>query len=330
MYRSILVPLDGSSFSEHALPLARALTRACRARLRLAHVHVAPVAYYADGLPVINAENDLLSREAERDYLERLRAELSANGLATTCVLLEEPVGAALAREAAEREADLVIMTTHGRGGWSRMWLGSVADELMHNLNIPLLLIHPREGTPGPTGEFRRILIALDGSPLAEQILPSVQALGADEQTEYTLLQVIEPFVALGGPAPYSAQLEQDFTERRQDEAEAYLESVARRLRIQGPRVRTRVVADLQVAQAILNDAWRRQADLIALATHGRGGLRRLLVGSVADKVLRGADTPVLLLRPREVPPIARAAHTTAESPPQPGLDRAATALSAS
>jgi nucleotide-binding universal stress UspA family protein len=110
-----------------------------------------------------------------------------------------------------------------------------------------------------------------------------------------TLLRVIE-----ASPAPTAGQASRprSLEEEREAAAREYLEKIAARLREEGVSVQTRVVAAPHAAPAILEEAQTQRCDFIALATHGRGGLRRMLLGSIADKVIRGASTPVLVYRP--------------------------------
>lgn len=306
MYRSILVPLDGSPFSEYALPIARAVASRSGAPLRLVHVHVPLDGLPIDGVPLVDPQLDQESRDYERAYLERLRQEIPAELERPTMVaLLDGSVAAALAEEIRASCADLVVMTTHGRSGLTRVWLGSVADTLIHHVAVPLLLLRPHESASPPehVTTFRRIIIPLDGSLFAEQIIDRALGLDPARQAEYILLQVIEPFVRLGygGAASVPISAEYEVSMHRQTATQRYLESVAQHMRAGGRQVRTQVAIEERPAVVILRYAQEHQADLIAMATHGRGGPARLLVGSVADKVLRGADCPVLLYRPREL-----------------------------
>jgi nucleotide-binding universal stress UspA family protein len=193
-------------------------------------------------------------------------------------------------------------MTTHGRGGLERAWLGSVADALVRCCSVPILLLRPGESTPdiAQVPQFKRILIPLDGSALAEQILAPALELGGLAHAEYTLLRAVEPFVLVGyAPVAQASRLDLKLTQEGLAEAQRYLDRVAERLRAAGRPPRTRALLAEQSAAAILDEARRQDADLIAMATHGRSGLARLLLGSVADKVLRGATLPVLMVRPR-------------------------------
>jgi nucleotide-binding universal stress UspA family protein len=223
---------------------------------------------------------------------------------------LEGPVVDGLVQEVKAAGAGLAILTTHGRGPLARVWLGSVADELVRRLHIPLLLVRPHDGALDLAREpvFERVLIPLDGSPLAERILESAVAVAKLQESACTLLRVIKPMVvgnydprdtALSGIDGRVVSKLRTLHDQDRVNAHDYLEAVACRLRAQGLRVRTRIVVHDQPAVAILDEVKAKPGDLVALATHGRGGLQRLLLGSVADKVLRGAGVPVLVFRPQ-------------------------------
>jgi nucleotide-binding universal stress UspA family protein len=305
MYRNLLVPLDGSTFGEHALPFAYSIAQRSKAVLHLAHVHVLNDPIYIEGMPVIDADLHSLGREHERTYLEQVRERLlSTTTLSITCANLDSDgsVAGTLARYAETGKIDLVVMTTHGRGGLARAWLGSVADVLVRCNTAPILLLRPGDGAPDLAlpQQFKRILIPLDGSTFSEQILESALELGGLTQAEYILLRAAEPFVLPGyAPLAQASRLDVKVTQEGLAEAQRYLDRVAERLRAEGRPVRTRAVLAEQPAVAILDEARRQDVDLIAMTTHGRSGLVRLILGSVADKVLRGATLPVLMVRPR-------------------------------
>jgi nucleotide-binding universal stress UspA family protein len=305
MMRAILVPLDGSAFSECALPTACAMAERAQAALHLVLVHVPAYSSYIDGAAVLDDQIDAISREADYAYLQTVQQRLVAEGMpAPSIAVLDGPIAETLGTYATEASTDLIVMTTHGRGGMARFWLGSVADSFVRHSHVPVLLIHPREipdaPTPIPPRPLRKICVALDGSSLAEQMLEPALALGALGDAEYMFVQVIDALVIVSSPfTPEVLQQEYLALHRRQSNAQQYLEALAAPLREQGYRITTQVLIDRQAALAILHTVREQGCDLIALATHGRGGFRRLLLGSVADKVLRGADRPVLLYRPR-------------------------------
>jgi nucleotide-binding universal stress UspA family protein len=294
MYRSIVVPLDGSAFGEHALPFALSLARRAGAQLHLAHVHVPPA-------PILADANDAELRTSERMYLDGLVQRVEARwDVPITTMLLDGPVAPTLHVYAIACQADLVVMTTHGRGALSRFWLGSIADTVIRQAPVPVLLIRPQEQPLDIVHEpaVKRILIPLDGSALAEQMLTHATALGRLVQAEYMLLQAIEPIYVGYRTELYGVGVNALGMERLRIEAQEYLDRFAAQLRADGLRVQTATVIDL-AGSAILNSAEEHAVDLIALATHGRSGLARLLIGGVADKVIRGASVPVLLHRPQ-------------------------------
>jgi nucleotide-binding universal stress UspA family protein len=212
----------------------------------------------------------------------------------------------ALVQHASQTHANLIVMSTHGRGPMKRVWLGSVADGVVRHSPIPVLLIHPGEGTPrDPASEwlFGRVLVPLDGSGYSEEVLPWAVALGEVGGAAYTLMEVVQPPMVLG--PPYGTfpppHIDDEQLRALRVASKDYLEGVADRLRTREFRAETIVRDDASTAQGILDQAEKNDVDLIAMSTHGRGGLGRVLLGSVADKVVRGATVPVLLLRPSGV-----------------------------
>src|SRR5262245_7311372 len=149
MYRSILVPLDGSNFGEHALPLAASIARRAGARLTLAHVHEPITTLYGEGAMLLSDDLDVHARTQKRAYLERVIARLGRAAPPTFgSLLLEGGVIEAIQEQVVKDAVDLVVMTTHGRGPLGRFWLGSVADKLLRQLDVPLLLVHPGQSAP--------------------------------------------------------------------------------------------------------------------------------------------------------------------------------------
>jgi nucleotide-binding universal stress UspA family protein len=316
MFRTILTPLDGSAFGEHALPTALSIARRSGADLRLLNVQPLPSLIYSE-TPLFLADPYLEDyvreqyRAAGLAYLDGVAKRLKGLPAAgVTRVVAEGEVRDVIRSQAESAHADLVVMTTHGRGPLGRFWLGSTADELVRTLPMPVLLVRPGLGAPDLEHEanFRRILIALDGSPLAEQVLEPAVEIGRLAGAACTLLRVVRPVVppeyALEGSSVIHLTKGLEKLDAREkwlcEQAEKYLEMKAAGLRARPLPVQTRVVVEDQPAVGILQEAQNLDADLIALATHGRRGLSRLFLGSVADKVVRGGRLPVLLVRPKE------------------------------
>lgn len=304
MLQSLLVPLDGSNFSERSLPLAGQIARATGATLHLAHVHVpyepdqllSNTQFHFEGVDMTDYDSG--HREQERAYLTGLAAKVGEDGTPVDAKLLEgRGVADELVTYANEVETDMILMTSHGYSGFSRLWLGSVAGEMIRRSTLPLLVIHPgeREGELEGVVAVRHILIPLDGSKLAESVLGPAGELARATGARLTLAHVLTVPNGLGprilSPAP-------EKVERDLEDAREYLGATAEVLRQNGLEVATHAAAGRVPALAIARLAEQLNANVIALATHGYGGLKRTLLGSVADKLLRVSEIPLLVMRP--------------------------------
>jgi nucleotide-binding universal stress UspA family protein len=305
MFNRILVPLDGSPLAEQALGRAIAIARASSAEIDITLVHQ-PFVFdgFADAPWIDQLEN------VERDYVTTIDAEVRSGGLvrATHAVLRGQPVDM-ICRRIEEVQADLVVMTTHARTGLNRAWLGSVADGIVRHATVPVLALRPAEGVSRRDAShrlFERMLIPVDGSTESTEIFKAASALGKCANARLTLLRIVEPIplvsMEAGLPSGYVPALaDATSTRRLADEAKEELVETARHLQEEsGLAVDAQVVVEPRVAPAILEFARTHDNDVIAMATHGRG-LSRLLMGSVADKVMRGGTLPVLFYRPVRV-----------------------------
>ena len=303
MYRALLVPLDGSAYAEHALPLALGIASRAGATLNLVSVQVPFPPVYGEGMARLENPLEADSRQKARSYLGGVVRRIAAvSPVPAAATLLEGPVAESLCRQATTAGVDLVVMTVIGAGPWTRLWLGSVADELVRRLPMPLLLLRPQEPAPelGRVPRVKHILLPLDGSEAAEQVVEPAAVVGALMQAEFTLLRVLNPVAPVTDAEGRSPGLQsQTRQEQLQAEAQAYLDRVAERLRARSLPAQTRVVFHEHPAVAIL-DAHAHDIDLIAFTTRGHRALPWLFLGSTADKVLRGASTPVLVQRPRD------------------------------
>lgn len=305
MYQTILVPLDGSRFSEYALPSAAGLARRHGARLELATVaHPAPGAV---GPPsptgVVGDDTREEARKQAEAYLEQIKERLEGTGAGVEVVPRVLPMGNvanSLVRQIMASKADLVVMTTHGRGPLQRAWLGSTADGLVRQAPCPILLHRPAEDAAveltGEPAEYRHVLVPLDGSEAAEQALSHLPEVAADGG-RVTLFRVTPAHTASVSPYLPHVVYEEHDRERIRGAAREYLEEKAARLRKGGLDVQVEVLEHDQPALAIIERSEALDVDLVVMNTEGRGGVSRLVLGSVADKVVRGVDTPVLLHR---------------------------------
>lgn len=310
MYHRIVVPLDGTPFGEYAIPCAAHIAQRTGAILELCHVHVhqdrnpdlaALTPYQFQHCIDAEYEYDATQASAERATLDAVAERIRARYPITVSTrMLTGHIEDALLHETEHALADLVVMATHARAGFARVRLGSVADRLVHRLSRPLLLVQPgTEVRPPEEVRFRRVLITLDGSPFAEQVLEQVTPLLLATGAQPTLLHVVAPLL---GPVRRGDGQENFRVIHRREDAIAYLMTQAQPLAEQGLHPQIQAVVERSAAAAILNAGAYDDVDMIAMATHGRGGLSRLLMGSVADQVLRNCRKPILLFRPRPVP----------------------------
>jgi nucleotide-binding universal stress UspA family protein len=208
--------------------------------------------------------------------------------------------GPALVDYVRQMDIDLVVMATHGRGGIRRAWLGSVADHLIRNLEVPVLLVRQQVGKPAadhPVGTGR-ILVPLDGSPLAEEALDAAASLARIWGTELSLVQVVRPtLLSTDSALPLPSAYDKELTAGCLGQAQEYLDEVVDRLYGQGLGASGTAVLGWSVADSILELARPDAVALVVIATHGRTGLGRLVFGSVADELVRGARVPVLVWR---------------------------------
>jgi nucleotide-binding universal stress UspA family protein len=302
MFTEILVPLDGSTLAEQAIGPAVAIARASSAALDLVLVHDPMThARFEDATP----DPDTVTVEGK--YLARIARELvTGAGVRATHSTLRGDPSAQICEQARSVNADLVVMTSHGRTGLSRAWLGSVTRGVLRHASIPVLVIRPSdEGKGRGTTRhlFKRILVTLDGSPPSARILLAAKALARCSEATLVLLQVVQPVphvtMDLGLGIERSVGADTAATDQLVHQAWRHLGDLASALVAEGIAVETEVVIAEGVARAILECASGLRVDAIAMSTHGRG-LSRLFVGSVTDKVLRASDVPMLLERPAQ------------------------------
>lgn len=302
MYRSILVPVDGSSFAEQALPAAATLARRDGAGLHVVLVH--------QPLPMEQPHEFAVSRlhEAENAYLTRLVTAVEQHfHVRASSELLEGDPAHGIRDAAHALGADLVVMTTHGRTGVSRSWLGSVADAVMRGATMPVLMIRPAPDGATPMrpvdARFRCVLVPMDGSSLAAQVVEHALQLGGPVRCRYVLARIVEPvpLVDFGTPPafPNPVLVDEPATRDCVATAKQQTEATAAALRHEYPDAEVEVAVRTApaVADALLQVARDHAADAIAVATHGRG-VSRFVMGSVADKLLRGSTGAVLIYRP--------------------------------
>ena len=295
--RGVLVPLDGSQLAEQALSVGVARARRTGATLHLVSVHEpVPLAAMPPDYPMPVQDMEAEATEERLHYLESVAAwtRTSLPTPVVASVVTGHPA-AGLCEYVRTHPVDLVVMTTHGRGGLGRLWLGSVADRMLRHVASPVLLL-PSEESLQPT-EFRHVLVALDGE-IEEPVLDAAELLGCDDnRVRFTLTRVVEPAVpVLTSLAARPAHLPPDWNAKREVEARDYLTRLADRLGTRGWDVSWHLLVGRGVAARVLELADAIGADAIVVGTHGARGLERLLLGSVAGEIVHGATVPVLVV----------------------------------
>jgi nucleotide-binding universal stress UspA family protein len=275
----ILVPLDGSTLAEAVIPVAERLARDHDADVVLLEV--------LEGEQGKDAEIEAEQRAAA--YLRRMADGLRDRGLARVRTSIwYGDVDQAIANAVARERVDLVTMSTHGRSGLDRLRFGSVAEGVVRRAPVPALLV--RDIVSWGRGGIKRILVPLDWSATSEEVLSIVACLAGPFDFEVLLLHVIEHI----RPLTSSESAENGVYHR---EAEAYLAQVAGCLEARGVRVGLTVRYG-SPAEVIAAVATETGSGLVAMSTHGRSGVARLVLGSVAERVLKSVSIPVLLWKP--------------------------------
>lgn len=298
----VLVPLDGSGFAEAALPIAKEIVARGGGRLCLTTADqpsgvMAGQGSITDALAVMGDE----CRLDDESYLLRTAAELGKVGAGVVRVtLVDGAPGEAICEEGGRLEADLIVMATHGRNALGRAWLGSVADHVVRHAGRPVLLVKPpRTGGVERHQPIRNILVPLDSSDFSEVILEPVISFARLMRARITLLTVVAPKFGIAEPElPPPAAQHPAIVARRSDCAHLRLDRLTRLYDTIGIDTRSRVAVAETPAAGVLQVLEEDRFDMVALATHGAAGLRRVLAGSVADKVIRGSRKPVLVYHP--------------------------------
>ena len=304
MALQVMIPLDGSQFAEQAITYAADLAANTHATIHLVKVHQ-PIDDELLGdarfITALQIDQDL--HDHDRRYLARVANLPELSPFNPVTALLNGSVVGALQKYIHSSGIDLVIMSTHGRGGLSRAWYGSVADELIRIAYVPVILLRPQGRQAAhsvPVTGIHNILLPVDGSEYSESLIQTAVAIGGKEDTRYTLLQVIVPTPSVAFVDGIGVISDPDLSAEVRTNAAAHLDRIAAALRARGYNVALEVVLHPDVTSAIRSYATDYGIDLIAMVTHGRGGWKRLALGSVSDAIMRGTAVPILMLHPHD------------------------------
>lgn len=302
MLRSILVPVDGSPLAERAAIVALDIARRAGGAVHLVRAHV-PLAIVGATAEGVFTQDMLAADEALRmrakTYVDELAKRLGAEWGVRVEARMADGSPAGVITEAAEAvEAGLIIMTTHGAGGFAPDWLGSVCDAVIRHSHRPVLALPENDTHAMEALVPRRLMVPLDGSARADAAIPVARDLALVFGAEIDVVRMVAPYVpndvvatlAADRPDPYGIDAEAA-------EAKASIDQVVAGLREKGLTAQAIVRMELNPVRALMDHITETNPDIVVIATQGRG-ISRLFVGSVADKLIRGAKRPVLALRP--------------------------------
>ncbi len=334
MFQHILVPLDGSLRAERAIPVAARIAHACGGSVVLLRVVSIPVEYIPNmyGSCSMVVVHDLQDAELEqaKHYLAGVAQSEHLVGIRTDTEALSGAAALTILDVAHRQHVDLIVMCSHGHTGFKRWMLGSVAQKVARHSPAPVLILRdggslPTHSFPDPTRPLRALmgLAALDGSELAEAALvPAahlVAALAAPAQGIVQLTQVV-PFPASEHEEDRGGRTDLYAKEQALYEAESYLSAIADRLRsgkvtdlhfgvvcsiAEGKDVAEALIRMAENGEAMESTGLLGSCDLLVMATHGRSGLQRWMMGSVTERVLGATKLPLLIVhvcRSNEVP----------------------------
>ena len=298
MFTKLLIPLDGSKTAERALPYARYLAEEKNVVVELlAVVDVANMATHMTAERALHLDTIVEdSVRASEKYLQAIAGTLTAAKI-NTVVDTGRPEEVIIEKAAAEQNT-LITMATHGRSGMNRWLLGSVAEKVLRGATNPVLLIRAREDTRTedvPT--IKSLVVPLDGSDLAERVLPSSIEIAKERNLEIVLIRTYNiPTTAYAGVEGYALPLD-DLLKGMREEACEYLENKVADVKKLGVARVSFAAKEGFPADEIISFAKNLPGALIAMSTHGRSGVRRWVLGSVTETVVRHSDNPVLVIR---------------------------------
>jgi nucleotide-binding universal stress UspA family protein len=297
MYTRILVPLDGSATAEAALPYAQAFAAGFKIPVELMSVIDIGAMTTHVAADKVHHLDSVIAGEEKRcaNYLENVAKIFTR--VPTECRIVRGTPAETIL-ETTNRDRDtLIAMATHGRSGAKRWLLGSVAEKVLRGSTHPLFLVRAAAAKASPERIIDSIVVPLDGSPLGEQILPTVANWARVLDVEVTLIRAFDfPASAYYGSEDYLAEYDV-FREEARKQAAHYLKEKADSLVGAGVRTVSTRTIEGPAADEIINYAQTAPRALIAMSTHGRSGVRRWILGSVTEKVVRHGDDPVLIVR---------------------------------
>ncbi|HSQ12283.1 MAG TPA: universal stress protein [Candidatus Deferrimicrobium sp.] len=301
MYSKILVPLDGSKTAEKVLPYARHLAGKFKIPVEL--LAVLDIAEMATHISAERARHlDTMIEDGMRastTYLRGIATTFPAGNV--TCTVEKERAEEAIIGNAGADGGTLIAMATHGRSGMDRFLLGSVAEKVLRGSANPLVLVRANEEAK-TSGEapFKSIIVPLDGSELAESVIPLAVTMAQKLDLEVVLFRAYHmPYNAYGGDDGYMVNYD-ELIDSVRDEAKEYLDKKVAEVTKLGVAKVSALSKEGFAGDEIIALGHKTPDGLIAMCSHGRSGVKRWVLGSVTENVVRHSDAPVLVVRAKQ------------------------------
>src|SRR5262245_9014788 len=298
MYSKILIPLDGSKTAEKVLPYARYLAGMFKIPVELlAVIDIAEIAAHMAAEKARFLDNMIEAGvKHSASYLNSVASTL--RDVEIRCLVERGKAEEVIIEKGAADRATLVTMATHGRSGLNRFLLGSVAEKVLRGTTNPLLLVRATEEMESTNAvAFNSMVVPLDGSELAESVLPMVAGLAKKLGAEVQLFRAYHfPYNAYTGDENYYGADYDEMIRSLREEADEYLEKKAAQVKSLGVEKVRCVTKEGYAGDEIISLAARTPGNLIAMCSHGRSGVKRWLLGSVTESVVRHGADPVLVI----------------------------------
>ncbi len=305
MYSKILVPLDGSRIAEQVLPLANLLAGAFKIPVNLLNVFDSVPPQFADpGRGLFETQLTASYRTSAVDYLEKAGAALKRSGVTISCEAHEGNAADQIINLAEVDANTMIAMVTHGRSGLGRWVMGSVTDKVIHGASNPLLIVHAQdEANSIPDAKLETLVVPLDGSALADRVLPHVIALATTLNLKVILVRVTASvddyyrYVDISSAAVMNTDRFDEYAREAEAQAASYLSKVKESLTQKGVSSVEEQLISGNTSNSLLDLVQATPNSMVAITTHGRSGVERWVMGSVTDRLVRHSGSPVLVIR---------------------------------
>ncbi len=298
MYTKILIPLDGSKTAEKVLPYARFVAGTLKLPIEL--VAVIDIVEMTTHISADRARHlDTMMEDSVRNSEQYLKGIAGTFPTGTKCRVEKGKAEQVIIEAAAADNGTLITMATHGRSGMNRWLLGSVTEKVLRGGTNPMLLVRAtEEGNTDSAATLKSIVVPLDGSELAEGVLPTVAELAKTLKLAVVLFRAYSiPTSAYAGGEGYYAVNYEELLTAMKEEAVDYLEKKTEAVKKLGIANVSYVAKEGFAADEIISLSRKSPDNLIAMCTHGRSGVKRWMLGSVTETVVRHSADPVLVLR---------------------------------